>query len=173
MFKWRVLVAAAKRLLPVVSYVVVASAAALVTHKAWQARAERIESQHIGAILSIRLAAEEKTRLAVEQARRAEHIKIQALEEERETHIKALEVMGDALLESRDQSSRLRDTIAAERRRATEVASTTGGDRSAAAAPWVVLDACRREYEQMAADADRLNERARLAAGYARAVNAE
>lgn len=173
MFKWSALVAAARRLLPAISYVLVAGAAAFVTHKAWQARADLIKSQHREMILSMSLDAEERARMAVELARRTEHIKIKALEEERETHIKALEVMGNALLESRDESSRLRNTIAAERRRATDLAAATGGDTAAAAAPWLVLDACRREYAQLARSADELNERARLAAGYARAVNAE
>jgi len=96
-----------------------------------------------------------------------------ALEKERESYVDALATARAALDDARRQSGRLRDAIAAKRRRAAALAVASGRDPASAATPWVVLEECRREYATLAADADELNNRLRLAIGYARAVTAE
>jgi len=117
--------------------------------------------------------AEKNVRLALEAVRETEHRKATALEAERAAHLNAMAEAEAALADSRQHADSLRRTIAAERRRAAEAATAAGGNPAAAEAPWVVLEECRREYAEMGRDADELNEQARLAAGYARAVNAE
>lgn len=119
------------------------------------------------------LEAEKNVRFALEAVRETEHRKITALEAERAAHLTAMAEAEAALADSRQHADGLRRTIAAERRRAAEIATAAGGNPAAAEAPWVVLEECRREYAEMGRDADELNEQARFAAGYARAVNAE
>lgn len=130
-------------------------------------------SKHDAALAELRADAAVAAQRAAEDARRAEQKKIQSLEEERANYLVALDIMGLALADSRDESERLHSAVTLERRRASQLAATAGGNSAAAETPWLVLDECRREYAQMAQYADQLTERARLAAGYARTVNAE
>lgn len=155
-----------QRALPVILLLALLVATFMITSRYY-------DSRHAAEIAQLHADADRQARAAVEKARRLEQIKNDTLEEERANHLAALEIMGIALAGSRDESERLRGTIATERRRAATLAAAAGRDRAAAEAPWVVLDECRREYAQMARDADWLNERARLGAGYARAVMAE
>lgn len=153
----------ARVVLPLLALVIASSATAwLVQGWRYDARIERMLAEHAQAISE----AQSRAR-AIEQQMHAQ------LEIERENHQRDLRETQAALAAARDQSERLRNTIAAERRRATEAARAAGADPRAAAAPWVVLEECRAEYAEVARAADELSARLRLAAGYARAVNAE
>lgn len=107
------------------------------------------------------------------QYRRQEAAKEKAMEKEREEHRIALVQTASAVADAVGESERLRNVIATERRRAAQAARAAGRTVSAAEAPWVVLEECRRRYEEVAKDADELGDRLRIGAGYARAVKAQ
>lgn len=115
----------------------------------------------------------ERQALVLEMTRDIEQRMNQYLEKERETYESTIREMQAALDAADSQSDRLRNTIAAERRRAAALAASTGGDHGASASPWVVLDECREEYVKVAKAADDLAARLGLAAGYAKAVSQE
>lgn len=125
------------------------------------------------AISDLRRKAAADALIAAESARKSEQNKANHLEKERAIYVDALAQTRAALDDARRQSDGLRDTIALERRRASQATSAATRNNAAAAAAWVVLDECRQEYAAMAAVADELNDRLRLGTGYARAVNAE
>jgi len=163
-----------RRILPMVlPAVLAAGVASYLLSKHYRAQLSIIKLEHQTAIETSRRQAADVALAAAEQARQIEQVKIKALEKERESYVDALATARAALDDSRRQSGRLRDAIAAERRKAAALAVASGRDPASAATPWLVLEECRREYATLAADADELNNRLRLAIGYARAVIAE
>lgn len=170
-----------RRLLHVLSVALISAAtASFVLVKHYQARLAVAELDNTTTIATLRedllqtkLDGEKRLSAGIEHARATEQVKIRTLEEERAKQLETVRIMGLALADSRRESGRLRDTIATKRQLDAELAASTGRDPRAAQAPWLVLDECRHEYETVAGDADELTERARLGAGYARAVNAE
>jgi 1,4-alpha-glucan branching enzyme len=118
------------------------------------------------------VAIERNARQIEARYRELEQLRQREMEKERENYLRAQQETALALDTARDESDRLRRLIAAERNKARQLAQSSAGNIDAAQAPWVVLEACRREYESVAKDADELANRLRLAAGWSRAIEA-
>jgi len=175
MLKW-LLVALphVRRALPMVlAAVFAAGLASYLLIKHYRAQISIVKLEHLATMEAAQRQASEEALAAAERARQVEQIKIKAMEKEREDYVDALATARAALDDSHRQSGRLRDVIATERRKAAALAIASGGNPASATTPWVVLQDCHREYAALAADADELNNRLRLAVGYARAISAE
>jgi len=163
-----------RRILPMVlPAVLAAGVASYLLIKHYRTQLSIVKLEHAATIEASRRQAADAALAAAEQARQVEQVKIKALEKERESYVDALTTARAALDDARKQSDRLRNTIAAERRRAAALAVASGGNPASAATPWLVLEECHREYAALAANADELNNRLRLAIGYARAMIVE
>lgn len=133
----------------------------------YQAKLSDVRAESLQALAELERGARE----VESKFRQLEHLRQTELEKERENYLRAQQETALALDNARTESDRLRNIIAAERRKARAAAATTAGTVAASEAPWVVLEQCRREYEGLAKDADELTDRLRLAAGYARVVS--